>query len=53
MDGTELNQELLGGCLMIGYGRLARDCEGKERIRIIMLTMKKGQLVKRLDLIGY
>lgn len=53
MDGTELNQEPLGGYLVTGYGGLARDWEVKESISVVTLTMEKGQLVKRLDLIGH
>lgn len=53
MDGTELNQELLGGHLTMGYGGLARACDVKESISIVTFSMEKGRVVKRLGLIGH
>lgn len=52
-DGTELNQESLGGCLTMGYGGLARACNVKESTSIVTFSMEKGRVVKRLSLIRH
>lgn len=52
MDGTELSQDPLGERLTIGYGGLARARDVKESISIATFTKEKGQVVKRLGLIG-